>query len=139
MCRIITRTIKKNKISLQELNQIEIGTQDFSWIFVIFSSASILCIYKDPLKDYIYLALVFCQSVWMRQVYKDFKAPYVGIWLFWRPGLVVNSPELTRRILVKDSENFRNHFLSSGKTDPIGSLNLFTINVSIAFESFSRI
>ncbi|CAB3254030.1 unnamed protein product [Arctia plantaginis] len=67
-------------------------------------------------------------SIWMRQLYKDFKAPYVGIWLFWRPGLVINSPEITRRILVKDSENFRNHFLSSGKTDPIGSLNLFTVN-----------
>ncbi|CAD0202021.1 unnamed protein product [Chrysodeixis includens] len=65
----------------------------------------------------------------MHQLYNDFKgAPYVGIWLFWRPALVVNSPEIARRVLVKDADVFRNRFLSSGKSDPIGGLNIFTIN-----------
>ncbi|XP_026727571.1 cytochrome P450 6k1-like [Trichoplusia ni] len=68
-------------------------------------------------------------SLWMRKLYNDFKgAPYVGIWLFWRPALVVNSPEIARRVLVKDADVFRNRFLSSGKTDPIGALNVFTVN-----------
>ncbi|KAH9640208.1 hypothetical protein HF086_008444 [Spodoptera exigua] len=62
-------------------------------------------------------------SIWMRRVYNDFKAPYVGMWQFWRPALVVNSPEIARRILVKDADVFRNRFLSSGKSDPIGALN----------------
>lgn len=76
-----------------------------------------------------YLSLF--QSLWMRKLYNDFKgAPYVGIWLFWRPALVVNSPEIARRVLVKDADVFRNRFLSSGKTDPIGALNVFTVNVS---------
>ncbi|CAH0687994.1 unnamed protein product [Spodoptera exigua] len=67
-------------------------------------------------------------SIWMRRVYNDFKAPYVGMWQFWRPALVVNSPEIARRILVKDADVFRNRFLSSGKSDPIGALNVFTVN-----------
>ncbi|XP_075979950.1 cytochrome P450 6k1-like [Anticarsia gemmatalis] len=67
-------------------------------------------------------------AIWMRKLYNDFKCPYVGIWLFWRPALVINSPEIIKRVLVKDSEVFRNRFLSSGKTDPIGSLNMFTAN-----------
>ncbi|XP_075979454.1 cytochrome P450 6k1-like [Anticarsia gemmatalis] len=67
-------------------------------------------------------------AVWMRKVYNDFKTPYVGMWAFWRPGLVINCPDLARRVLVKDHEVFRNRFLSSGKTDPVGALNLFTVN-----------
>ncbi|KOB78440.1 Cytochrome CYP324A1 [Operophtera brumata] len=63
---------------------------------------------------------------WLRRLYSEFKSPYVGIWVFWRPGLVVNSPELAKRVLVKDADNFRNRYLASGKSDPIGSLNLFT-------------
>ncbi|KAI5634395.1 cytochrome p450 domain-containing protein [Phthorimaea operculella] len=66
---------------------------------------------------------------WMKEQYVKFKkAPYFGIWLFWRPALVINSPDIARNILVRDSDNFRNRFLSSGKTDPIGSLHLFTVN-----------
>uniref|UniRef100_A0A2H1V738 unspecific monooxygenase n=1 Tax=Spodoptera frugiperda TaxID=7108 RepID=A0A2H1V738_SPOFR len=67
-------------------------------------------------------------AVWMRQVYNEFRSPYVGMWAFWRPGLVINCPDLARKVLVKDHEVFKNRFLSSGKTDPIGGLNLFTVN-----------
>ncbi|XP_052742467.1 probable cytochrome P450 6g2 [Bicyclus anynana] len=66
-------------------------------------------------------------GIWLRQLY-DSSTPYVGIWLLWRPALVVNSPEIARRILVKDFANFRNRYLSSGESDPIGGLNLFTVN-----------
>ncbi|CAK1581368.1 unnamed protein product [Parnassius mnemosyne] len=67
-------------------------------------------------------------AMWFRYLYANFRSPYVGIWLFWRPALVVQSPDIARRILVKDSAIFRNRFLNSGKTDPIGSLNIFTTN-----------
>nr|UXV25386.1 cytochrome P450 324A1 [Mythimna separata] len=67
-------------------------------------------------------------AIWMKQVYNEFKSPYVGMWAFWRPGLVINCPELARKVLVKDHEVFKNRFLSSGKSDPIGGLNLFTVN-----------
>ncbi|XP_023938391.2 cytochrome P450 6k1-like isoform X2 [Bicyclus anynana] len=66
-------------------------------------------------------------GVWMRQLYTS-NRPYVGIWLLWRPALVVNSPEIARRILVKDFANFRNRYLGSGDSDPVGALNLFSVN-----------
>ncbi|XP_022824926.1 cytochrome P450 6k1-like [Spodoptera litura] len=80
----------------------------------------------------IFGSLAFLQrknpAVWMKQVYNEFKTPYVGMWAFWRPGLVINCPDLARKVLVKDHEVFKNRFLSSGKSDPIGGLNLFTVN-----------
>lgn len=69
----------------------------------------------------------------MRRIYNTFKTPYVGIWLFWRPGLIINSPELAKNILVKDAEIFKNRLAGSGKKDPVGSLNLFTVDVSTDF------
>ncbi|CAH2087335.1 unnamed protein product [Euphydryas editha] len=67
-------------------------------------------------------------GLWLRRMNEQFKSPYFGIWLFWRPGLVISSPDLARNILIKDFDNFRNRFLSSGDTDPIGGLNLLTVN-----------
>uniref|UniRef100_A0A2A4JVD4 unspecific monooxygenase n=1 Tax=Heliothis virescens TaxID=7102 RepID=A0A2A4JVD4_HELVI len=68
-------------------------------------------------------------GTWLNELYQQFKpAPYVGIWVFWRPALVVNSPALARQILVKDADVFRNRLLGSGKTDPMGALNLFTVD-----------
>nr|QPF77618.1 cytochrome P450 monooxygenase CYP324A39 [Ostrinia furnacalis] len=68
-------------------------------------------------------------AVWMRRLY-DRKSPYTGIWLFWRPALIINSPEIARRVLVKDSDYFRDRFLGTGTTkgDPIGGLSLVLAN-----------
>ncbi|XP_041980806.1 cytochrome P450 6k1-like [Aricia agestis] len=63
-------------------------------------------------------------SIWMREVYTRYRAPYVGMWLFWRPALIINSPELARNVLVRDSGNFRNKFMTASSKDPIGALNL---------------
>lgn len=65
---------------------------------------------------------------WLQRMYKQFDSPYVGVWIFWRPGILINSPTLAKNILTKDFDVFRNRFLSSGGTDPIGSLNIFTAN-----------
>ncbi|KAM3958514.1 cytochrome P450 6k1-like [Aphomia sociella] len=68
-------------------------------------------------------------ALWLRKMYKQFDSPYVGLWLILgRPALMINSPEIARRVLVKDSDNFRDRSLGSGKSDPIGALNLFTVN-----------
>ncbi|KAJ2938482.1 hypothetical protein O0L34_g12927 [Tuta absoluta] len=65
---------------------------------------------------------------WMKERYIRFKkAPYIGIWLFWRPALIINDPEIAKRILVKDAENFRDRFLSHSQKDHMGGLNLFTV------------
>ncbi|CAG9566406.1 unnamed protein product [Danaus chrysippus] len=67
-------------------------------------------------------------GIWMREMYEQFKSPYIGIWLIWKPALIINDPDIARRILVKDNTIFRDRYLSSGSTDPIGGLNIFTIN-----------
>ncbi|CAF4959535.1 unnamed protein product [Pieris macdunnoughi] len=69
-------------------------------------------------------------ATWMIEMYQKFNTPYVGIWLFWRPALIINSPEIAKNVLVKDFDYFRDRFLSSGRSDPVGGLNLFTTNVS---------
>ncbi|XP_068622401.1 cytochrome P450 6k1-like [Battus philenor] len=78
-------------------------------------------------------------ALWMREMYEEFRSPYVGIWLFWRPGLIINSPDIARRILAKDFSIFRNRFLSSGTKDPIGGNNLFTVNDPIWSEMRKRL
>ncbi|XP_013173834.1 PREDICTED: cytochrome P450 6k1-like [Papilio xuthus] len=66
-------------------------------------------------------------GIWMRNLYQSYRSPYVGIWLFWRPALVVNSVDIGRRILVSDAAFFRDRFVTSGDSDPIGKYNLFTV------------
>ncbi|CAG9790726.1 unnamed protein product [Diatraea saccharalis] len=66
----------------------------------------------------------------LQSMYQRFKSPYIGIWLFWRPALIINSPEIAQRVLIKDFDVFRNRLLGSGssKVDPIAGLNLFMVN-----------
>ncbi|CAF4765096.1 unnamed protein product [Pieris macdunnoughi] len=68
-------------------------------------------------------------GTWMIEMYQRFpKTPVIGIWLFWRPALIITTPELAKRILLKDNHVFRDRFMSGGTHDPIGSLNILTTN-----------
>lgn len=84
------------------------------------------------------LSFVMRKSVWeyflgLRQKYST--NDYVGIFLGWKPTLVVQTPELARRILTKDFDYFQNRFIrSSYSTDPLGALNLFTVKVCRSVE-----
>ncbi|XP_068622697.1 cytochrome P450 6k1-like [Battus philenor] len=69
-------------------------------------------------------------GIWMKQIYNYSKSPYIGIWLFWKPALVVNSLEIGKRILIRDAYVFRDRLVSSGTSDPIGKNNLFTLKGS---------
>lgn len=60
---------------------------------------------------------------------KKYPTDYVGIFLGLQPTLVVQTPELARKILVKDYDNFEDRYVYSGHADPLGSLNLFTVKV----------
>ncbi|XP_073825464.1 cytochrome P450 6g2 [Musca autumnalis] len=54
--------------------------------------------------------------------------PFVGIYVFYRPALLLREPELIKRILVRDFPKFNNRFSSSDiKGDPLGSQNLFML------------
>ncbi|KAJ0175355.1 hypothetical protein K1T71_009496 [Dendrolimus kikuchii] len=80
-----------------------------------------------PILGSLNFLLIENPGLFMKRLYNNFRSPYVGIWLFWRPGLVVNSPEIAQKILVKDTNVFKNRFLSCGKKDPT-ACNIFTVN-----------
>uniref|UniRef100_A0A1A9V3D3 Cytochrome P450 n=1 Tax=Glossina austeni TaxID=7395 RepID=A0A1A9V3D3_GLOAU len=52
--------------------------------------------------------------------------PFVGIYLFHRPALLLRDPELIKRVLTKDFPKFSNRFSNSDYFgDPLTSRNLF--------------
>lgn len=53
--------------------------------------------------------------------------PFFGIFLFHKPALVINDPELIKKILVKDFHHFANRYVRSDTHDPIGYYNLFMV------------
>nr|DAB41794.1 TPA_inf: cytochrome P450 CYP332A39 [Operophtera brumata] len=74
------------------------------------------------------LSFIMRKSVWeyfleLRQKYST--KDYIGIFLGWKPTLVVQTPELARKILTKDFDYFQNRLIrSSYSSDPLGSLTL---------------
>jgi cytochrome P450 family 6 len=54
--------------------------------------------------------------------------PYVGIFSFDKPSLLVRDPELVKNILVKDTKFFADRIISSDeKLDPLFVKNLFVL------------
>nr|DAB41797.1 TPA_inf: cytochrome P450 CYP332A44 [Calephelis nemesis] len=85
--------------------------------------------YEKPFFIFGNLGFVMRKSVWdYCYEFKDrHPRDYTGIFLGFKPALMVQTPELARRILTKDYEYFQDRFLYSGFSDPLGSLNLFTV------------
>ncbi|XP_045484912.1 cytochrome P450 6k1 isoform X2 [Pieris rapae] len=67
-------------------------------------------------------------ALWMIDMYKQFNTPYVGIWLFWKPAVIINSPEIAKNVLVKDFSNFRDRFLRLSSNDPAREM-IFTVKM----------
>ncbi|XP_075986809.1 cytochrome P450 6k1-like [Anticarsia gemmatalis] len=64
----------------------------------------------------------------MLNLTKKHKTDYFGIFLGWKPVLVINSRKLAKKVLVKDFEHFQNRYSFPGHADdPLGALNLFTV------------
>ncbi|XP_075152734.1 putative cytochrome P450 6g2 [Haematobia irritans] len=54
--------------------------------------------------------------------------PFVGIYIFYRPALLIRDPELIKRVLIRDFGKFNNRFSRSDDVqDPLGSQNLFML------------
>ncbi|XP_045507718.1 cytochrome P450 6k1-like [Colias croceus] len=86
-------------------------------------------IYEEPTFPLGNLGFIMRKSFWdFCFALKDkYSREYEGAFLAWKPVLFVNTPELARRVLVKDHEYFQDRYLYSGYSDPLGSLNLFTV------------
>lgn len=57
---------------------------------------------------------------------KSKQNPFVGIWVFRNPAIVINSPELVKAVLVKDFAHFADRSTHADRShDPLGADNLF--------------
>ncbi|CAK1599619.1 unnamed protein product [Parnassius mnemosyne] len=85
--------------------------------------------YEKPFLFFGNLAFIMRKSFWdfCYELKKKHPREYVGIFLAWQPALMLQTPEFARRILVKDFECFQDRYLYAGFSDPLGSLNLFTV------------
>nr|DAB41787.1 TPA_inf: cytochrome P450 CYP332A1 [Heliothis virescens] len=86
--------------------------------------------YEKPNPFFGNLLFLMRRSFW--DVFYDFskkyKGGYFGIFLSWRPALMIHSKELAKKVLVKDSDSYQDRYAYSGADgDPLGSLNLFTL------------
>ncbi|KAJ4432914.1 hypothetical protein ANN_15171, partial [Periplaneta americana] len=65
----------------------------------------------------------------LKNIYNDHKNnPYVGIFSFDRPTLLVNDLDLIKKILVKDSQHFVDHIIAvDEKLDPMFAKILFSL------------
>ncbi|XP_050352237.1 cytochrome P450 6k1-like [Nymphalis io] len=85
--------------------------------------------YDKPIPIFGNLGFIMRKSIWdyCYEIRNRYPKDYFGIFLAWTPVLMVQSPELAKKILIKDFEYFPNRYLYSGYSDPLGSLNLFTV------------
>nr|ADE05588.1 cytochrome P450 332A5 [Manduca sexta] len=86
--------------------------------------------YEEPFLIFGNLSYVMRKSSW--QMFKDWgkrnSSDYYGIFLGWKPALIIQSPEYAKMILVKDHHHFLDRYLySSYDSDPLGSLNVFSV------------
>lgn len=65
----------------------------------------------------------------LEEIYNSFESPYVGIFAFDEPGLLIRDPELIKQILVKDFAHFQNRVVSApAHNELIRSLLFFSPN-----------
>lgn len=68
-------------------------------------------------------------AIYNRPDVKD--KPFFGMFLFHKPSLMINDPELIKKILVKDFASFANRYSGSDVHDPLGNNNLFSIKMPL--------
>ncbi|CRK98095.1 CLUMA_CG011463, isoform A [Clunio marinus] len=57
--------------------------------------------------------------------------PFFGIFLFHMPTVMVNEPEIIKRILVKDFQSFSNRYTTTDIHDYLGYNQLFSLKNSL--------
>ena len=79
------------------------------------------------------LGQVFIQKIdvasYLKNLYLEHKGkPYLGIFAFDKPGLLINDLDLLRNVLVKDFQNFTDRTVSvSEDVDPMFARTLFSL------------
>nr|DAB41783.1 TPA_inf: cytochrome P450 CYP332A2 [Helicoverpa armigera] len=86
--------------------------------------------YDEPKLFFGSLSFLMRTSAWdvFYCLSKKYKCDYFGIFLSWKPALVIHSKELAKKVIVKESDSYQDRYIASGvDDDPLGALNLFTI------------
>jgi cytochrome P450 len=79
------------------------------------------------LKECVFLKTTMGQQL-QRLYVENSDKPYVGIFSFDKPSLLICDLELVKKILVKDWQNFMDHILTvNTKLDPVFGRNLFVL------------
>lgn len=75
------------------------------------------------------------KNMWayMYNLMKKHKTDCVGIFLGWKPALVINSKEFAERILVRDSDAFQLRYKSPDPNKG-GEMTLFTVKVGNSYQ-----
>lgn len=79
------------------------------------------------LKECVFLKVTIAE--YLKSLYDEYSdRPYVGMFSFDQPSLLVRDPELVKNILVKDSKVFPDHIMSVDvKLDPVFGNSLFVL------------
>ncbi|KAK0071938.1 hypothetical protein PV325_012132, partial [Microctonus aethiopoides] len=63
---------------------------------------------------------------WLEDLYNSSAGlPYMGLYLFDKPALLVRDPELIKNVLVRDFNYFQDRYVRASPDDKLGSANLF--------------
>lgn len=95
--------------------------------------------YEKPVLFFGNLGFIMRKSFWdfCYELKNKHPIEYVGIFLAWKPTLMVQSSELARKILVNDFEYFQDRYMYAPPSDPLGSLNLFAVKVRENIYSYN--
>ncbi|KAK0073688.1 hypothetical protein PV325_009362 [Microctonus aethiopoides] len=65
---------------------------------------------------------------WLQDIYNHGAgSPYVGIYLFRQPCLLIRDPELIKNVLIRDFNYFQDRYARASPDDKIGTANLFLL------------
>lgn len=62
---------------------------------------------------------------WMKDLYNSAQEPYIGIFIMDEPGLVLKSPEIIKRVIVKDFNYFMDRTIANPSHDEVISNMMF--------------
>lgn len=121
----------------------------FPWLAAALTSAALVLTYKYLTKNFNYwkqrnvehpkpwplvgnfwevISMKLSIGHYLEKVYKQFDAPYFGIWAFNTPLLVLKDPALVKNVLVKDFQHFWDRSIASDESaDSMAANFLFLV------------
>lgn len=101
----------------------------FTWYFNYWKKRGVPFLKPTPFVGNFgkWMSLKMNVGLMFEKIYEDSKNhPFVGIWVFRKPALVINSPEMIKAVLAKDFSHFADRTTFADKSyDALGADTLF--------------